>query len=179
MTEDPFAWRPTATEFVVFRAADLPKRNLFRGCMADDEVKFAASPLAKVRWRLQRRPGRPCCYFHGIDWLIAADHALGVLAECGGRADLDTIVDAVDRRNLGEMGSWVYSLFDDPLMIGFDDDDGVSGWINGQHRSQAMIDAGCKVVIIARDLYEDDLDEGIKKDPPAAGGYTGGVGMEV
>lgn len=135
--------------FVLVPVLELPRPHPFRQpvCMPSGSGKIARS------WRrLRPRTLRDCCWYHRGDWRTVIDHVASVLgpevSRDGAVVDDDLRHDLVAEleANLGSTwpGAAAASLLLFPLVV----EEGQ--WINGQHRGQAMIDAGCGMALLER-----------------------------
>ncbi|MGW1533858.1 hypothetical protein [Streptomyces aureus] len=105
---------------------------------------------------------RRCCWYHSGDWHRVNDLALTALS----RAQ-DEDVKAEDMRRYADAyaaaagaSKWeraaLYSLYSLPIAIQPSGDDYISnGFINGQHRVQAMRDAGVARTVVLRHVWPD------------------------
>ncbi|WP_191841452.1 hypothetical protein [Catellatospora chokoriensis] len=106
---------------------------------------------------------RSCCYYHRVDWGLVNE--IGVpLVEAARAEGLrgDDLTDAVFNRaeEAGASRTVLYALHKllcEPIVIG-QGDDGAWHYTNGQHRSQAMKDAGVAQTIVV--IYADDDEAG-------------------
>ncbi|MEC4575082.1 hypothetical protein [Streptomyces virginiae] len=112
------------------------------------------------RWTRQvlpRRATRTCCWYHGGDWHRVNAMALQVLsdarAQSVGADDVQEFavayaasISATDWET--EALSTLFSTWDAIQP------DGEGGYINGQHRSQAMLEAGVRRTVVLRHVYE-------------------------
>ncbi|MEU4814898.1 hypothetical protein AB0G03_04520 [Micromonospora aurantiaca] len=104
-----------------------------------------------------RRDGRDCCWYHGVDWhrVCALAVRLASEAQRGGTA-FEDIPGYVRGRAAGlDLSRWEREALDSLL---FDTvrpyrplRDRTLGYNNGQHRAQAMLDAGVRRTLVERD----------------------------
>jgi hypothetical protein len=127
-------WR----EFTEVAISEMPATSAFRAeCM---------SPT-RSRWIRVRRRLRRCCWYHRVDWPVVIQRARQILGEN------DWVIDVhqVDRTypewfGRGHEALALHSLFGDAIVLASDG----RSYINGQHRSQAIIDSGAATVIVER-----------------------------
>ncbi|MES9520809.1 hypothetical protein [Streptomyces capoamus] len=112
------------------------------------------------RWHRQvlpRRGARSCCWYHGGDWHAVNALALEVLRRARAQdVDGDDMEDfAVAQASAAGAGGWqtqaLATLFS--LADAIQPDRG-TGYINGQHRAQAMLEAGVRRTVVLRHVYE-------------------------
>ena len=118
--------------------------------------------LPGYRWWRQRRPlhgGNDCCWFHGGDWHRVCETAIRYLEElhAEGVDDLSEQKHQILRRSRSDdLTPWERQalkvlLHDDiAILEPVDREWRVNAYINGRHRSQAMIDAGVRRTLIVR-----------------------------
>ncbi|MEV6680724.1 hypothetical protein AB0N09_28240 [Streptomyces erythrochromogenes] len=151
--------RPAEAEprlvFSAFAVSRLARPNPFREpqCM----------PAGVAWWRrwmrqlLPRRGARSCCWYHGGDW-----HTVNALALRALRAARARSVDAEEMRDFAvELAAaagatdWettaLATLFSTVDAI---QPDSEGGFINGQHRAQAMLEAGARRTVVLRHVYD-------------------------
>jgi hypothetical protein len=143
--------------FSAVRVALFPRPDPFRedGCMP------AGTPPVRraVRQLAHRRRGRSCCWYHAGNWHKVSRTAITLLrrADRAGIAhdDFDDYVD--DQIPRLDLTGWerqaLRSLTTDPIR--FQRDGLRRTYHNGQHRSQAMLDAGVSRTIATRLVYPD------------------------
>lgn len=142
--------RPEPEERKYFRPAWLisfPAPRPFREmCMAGGLPWWR-----RLRHQLMpRRRGLGCCWYHGGDWHHVCETAIHLVQQ----AERDRISsDQITAHCMGQpeadrMSRWerqaLGSLFADPIHLG----ERRSRCINGQHRAQAMLDAGVRRTIV-------------------------------
>ncbi|MEH1057355.1 hypothetical protein V6U89_19385 [Micromonospora sp. CPCC 206171] len=134
----------------------LPRPRPFRepGCM----------PTGVRWWRriarqlVPRRGGSTCCWYHGGDWHTVSDAAIqlvqqartagvparDIAAYVGEQAAEDATLSAWEREALATLVSpaWAIQPFES-----------ARGFVNGQHRAQALLDAGVRRTIV---MYWED-----------------------
>ncbi|MFK0142450.1 hypothetical protein [Streptomyces murinus] len=156
---DGYVPRPAEVEpqlvFGEFAVARLARPRPFRepGCMP-----------AGVRWWrrwarqvLPRRGVRACCWYHGGDWHTVSAMALDVLQRAraqGVEAD-DVEEFAVAHAAAAGATGWE----SEALATLFSIADAIqpareTGYINGQHRAQAMLEAGVRRTVVLHHVYE-------------------------
>jgi hypothetical protein len=135
------------------RLVGLPRTDPFRAACLARSASTAGAPswrsaLRRLAPQSAAPAARSCCWYHGGDWRTVSRLAVGLLEQARSRGvSEDELVHDVLRR-AGELGldAWqseaLGSLFLDPMMV---DDD---LWINGQHRAQAMLDAGVRKTVM-------------------------------
>ncbi|WP_203922493.1 hypothetical protein [Rugosimonospora africana] len=114
-----------------------------------------------------RRHGRDCCWYHKGDWRAASAVAIRALSQIapGPLEHFDASPDgqvsapqAIIRAQTFD--SWTRtaaeSLLRDPIQI--DRDVNGSIYVNGRHRSQAMLDAGVRRTLVAYWVWPGDQD---------------------
>ncbi len=140
--------RPQSTDcWAVVPATALPRPvALFRApCMK-------AGLLRTLNRELQRSGQRACtCWYHEGDWHAAAAVAITALQAARGETDDLNDASAVAARAVDLMprelaGSWTeaaaFALLTDPIVPS----NNMTGYMNGQHRSEAMIDQHVEAV---------------------------------
>lgn len=129
--------------FEVWPVGRLPRPRPFRepGCM----------PARASRWRrllhqtFSTTRTRTCCWYHGGDWHAVTRHAVTVLDLARRDAvPADELADCADRyAQAAGATAWqrqaLESLFSLAVAI---QPDGQGHYVNGQHRAQALMDAG-------------------------------------
>ncbi len=140
--------------FEVLEVSRLGSPHPFRAprCMPD------GSPQSVSWWRrlVPSRGGRGCCWYHRGDWQAVGDLAVACLAkgvEAGvgaedmagfvNRRAVETGVDLWQRQALN-------SLFRLDSAITPND---VGGFVDGQHRTQAMVDAGASRTVVLKTVW--------------------------
>ncbi|MFH8873616.1 hypothetical protein [Streptomyces griseus] len=141
--------------FEEFAVARLSRPEPFRepGCMP-----------AGVRWWrrwtrqvLPDRRARTCCWYHGGDWHKVSAMALDVLRRARTqRVEADDMERfAVAHAATAGATGWdtraLATLFSIADAI---QPDSETGYINGQHRSQALLEAGVRRTVVLRHVYE-------------------------
>ncbi|RSS36817.1 hypothetical protein EF912_35255 [Streptomyces sp. WAC07061] len=112
------------------------------------------------RWTSQVRPhrgGRSCCWYHAGDWHTVNAMARQVLQ--GARAQS---VDPQDMRGLAVAHAAAAGATDwetEALATLFSTADAIQpdsegGYVNGQHRAQAMLEAGVRRTVVLHHVYE-------------------------
>lgn len=115
-----------------------------------------------VRQVVPRRSSRGCCSYHQGDWRVASAAAIRAWTRAGavavevpatedGEIDEQVFVTLGLVRDAG-LDEWARkaaeSLLIDPIQPGRADDGG-GYYVNGRHRSQAMLDAGVRLTLVA------------------------------
>ncbi|MEV5177972.1 hypothetical protein AB0L10_44870 [Streptomyces flaveolus] len=151
--------RPAEAEprpvFEKFAVARLSRPHPFRepGCM----------PASVPWWRrwlrqiLPRRSARSCCWYHGGDWHAVNALALQVLGRARAQGvDGDDMMDfAIAHATAVGVGGWQTEALATLFSIGDAiQPDSEGGYINGQHRAQAMLEAGVRRTVVLRYVYE-------------------------
>ncbi|MER6399319.1 hypothetical protein ABT263_25225 [Kitasatospora sp. NPDC001603] len=97
------------------------------------------------------RGGRSCCWYHRGDWQAANELAFTILAEAttAGVTVKGMAKFAHQRAVAAGVDDWQRSAVDSLLRMGVAIvPDGSGGFINGQHRTRAMLDAGVLRTIV-------------------------------
>jgi hypothetical protein len=144
--------------FEVIELRRLAQSHPFReDCMSN------SSSAASSRSWTDRLLRRSCCWYHSGDWHRVNDMALTVLSRAR-----DEDVKAEDMRRYADAyaaaagaSKWeraaLCSLYCPPVAIQPSGDDYISnGFINGQHRVQAMRDAGVARTVVLRLVWPDN-----------------------
>ncbi|GGS29285.1 hypothetical protein Snoj_25580 [Streptomyces nojiriensis] len=139
--------------------------------------KFAVTRLARPRpfrepecmptgvpwWRrwtrqlLPRRAARVCCWYHGGDWHRVNEMALQVLRDARAQVVEAEAMQEFSVKYAASAGAtdWettaLATLFSTCDAI---QPDSEGGYINGQHRSQAMLEAGVPSTVVLRHVYD-------------------------
>lgn len=152
----PFAPMPEEPEdvarYVVTAVVGLPRPQPFRepGCMP------AGTPWLRRLFRqfFPHRGRLGCCWYHGGDWHQVTAAAIRLVRRAQATtSDSDVIYDAVMNQAKAEhMEGWALAALDSLVMAGGGiqverDDDGRRWYVNGQHRAQALLDAGVRRTI--------------------------------
>ncbi|MFE2046779.1 hypothetical protein ACFXAZ_38870 [Streptomyces sp. NPDC059477] len=119
---------------------------------------------AGVRWRrrwtrqvLPRRGARTCCWYHGGDWHTVSAMALDVLKRARAQGvEADGMEEfALAHAAAADATGWeteaLATLFSIADAI---QPDSETGYINGQHRAQALLEAGVRRTVVLRHVYE-------------------------
>jgi hypothetical protein len=145
---DGYVPRPVEEEVFEYAAlptARLPRPQPFR----EPDCMPAGISWWRRRYRQlvpRRRGGRDCCWYHGGDWNAATATAirLALAAQRDGTAFDDIAGRVLDQAraeaNTGWMLSAIATLVSPSVSIQISEDG--STYVNGQHRAQAMLDAG-------------------------------------
>ncbi|GAB3278270.1 hypothetical protein GCM10027589_04300 [Actinocorallia lasiicapitis] len=137
-------------EFTVARVATLPRPTTCRteGCMPANGITRLARTLRQLR---PDPTARACCWYHGGSWEAVNQAAIGFLRQA--RAE-GVARDEVGRRilalaELAGLPEWeheaLYSLVREPI---FPVGKGPIHFVNGCHRSQAMLDQGVRHALV-------------------------------
>lgn len=106
---------------------------------------------------MPRRSARSCCWYHGGDWHAVSALALAVLrcARAQG-VDGDGMKDfATDRAVAAGVTEWQAEALATWFSVGDAIQPGSQGgYVNGQHRAQAMLEAGVRRMVVLRYVYE-------------------------
>lgn len=92
--------------------------------------------------------GRTCCWYHGGDWHYVSGVAVDLLEQARRRGvtEDDLVHDVLQHAADLELDTWqsdaLQSLFLAPIEVD-------SLWVNGQHRGQAMLDAGVRETVMS------------------------------
>lgn len=132
----------------------LPPTEPFRAaCMARPPEAPGTSSRHRAPRQERDRPapvaGRSCCWYHCGDWQFVSCVAVDLLdqARRRGVTEDDLIHDVLQRVADLRLDTWrsqaLASLFQDPIEV-----DGL--WVNGQHRGQAMLDAGVGQTVMSQ-----------------------------
>ncbi|MFD0686023.1 hypothetical protein [Actinomadura fibrosa] len=152
-----YAPRPTEPEpveqFRLIWAARLPRPHPFRqnACMPQG-ISWSRRLLRQVR---PDRTARSCCWYHGGDWAAATRHAAALVRQAEAE---DVPADELAGRvitlaaKIQALPAWqreaIGALVMDPIIV---ERDG-RGYVNGQHRAQALLDQGARRVLVLRYL---------------------------
>lgn len=154
MSEREYSPPVSLSSFYVIPVGRLPRGEPFRvkGCMPERSyIRW------RYRWaRIRPRPTSECCWYHRGDWRRVNAVAIRLLTAATPRLpaimtmdELDDLAAAVtDAADAEGIRGWerdaLHSLFLDPIVLTSDDDEdrGRPWYVNGQHRSRAMRDAG-------------------------------------
>ncbi|MGP3777131.1 hypothetical protein ACTWJ8_40485 (plasmid) [Streptomyces sp. SDT5-1] len=139
-------------EFAVVRLGR-PHPFRERGCM----------PKGVPWWRrwlrqaLPRRDVRSCCWYHGGDWHAVNALALEVLRRARAQGVVADDMEDFAAAQAAEAGASMWqtealsTLFDPTVAI---QPDSEGGYINGQHRAQAMLEAGVRRTVVLEHVYD-------------------------
>lgn len=133
----------------------MPLETPFREtCMSPDDGAVGTSRWELLLARAQRAAGLSCCWYHGGDWSAVIDTAARLISTAkvtGLGTDEKLRYVVLDAARAEGVSGWnleaLYSLLVDPIMIG--ENDGNVWFVNGQHRTRAMRDAGVTEVLVA------------------------------
>lgn len=142
--------------FEEFAVAALAPPRPFRApaCMPPAGVSWWRR---RLRQALPRRGARSCCWYHGGDWHAVSTLALQVLrrARAQGVEPDDMEEFAIAHAAAAGVTGWQVEA----LATLFNTDDAIqpsseTGYVNGQHRTQAMIEAGVRRTVVLRTVDE-------------------------
>jgi hypothetical protein len=144
-------------KMAVQKLAGMPPANPFReDCLAQSAQRLRAAP---TRHRLRLHPWArtphpappPCtCWYHEGDWRVVSATAITLLEQehQRGTGEDDLVNHVLREARALALTTWqkdaLASLFLAPLDADND------GWVNGQHRYQAMVDAGVQATVVHR-----------------------------
>ncbi|WP_239341780.1 hypothetical protein [Frankia sp. CiP3] len=150
--------------YTVVRVAGLPRPEPFR--------EPACMPVGIPGWRrwirqlFPRHRGRGCCWYHRGDWHRVSATAVRLLVQAQqDGVDLENIgVHVRDQAMAEGLTGWYLEALSTLVSLGDgiaveQDDDGHDQYLNGQHRAQAMLDAGVRTTVVLR--WEEALDQPI------------------
>lgn len=132
----------------------LPPTEPFRAaCMARPPEAPGTASRHRARVSQQDRPasvaGRTCCWYHRGDWQYVSPLAVDLLEQARLRSvsEDDLVHDVLQHAADLGLDTWqseaLDSLFRDPIVVD-------SLWVNGQHRGQAMLDAGVRETVMSQ-----------------------------
>lgn len=135
-----------------YRVARLPLPEPFRADACMPTGRGNRGRL--IRQLLPQRPAQDCCWYHSGDWRQVTQMLTSAtgLHKPGQQLELTDdlrheLIDRIKKRT--PPGSWLReaatSLLIDPIVIYIPTEE---GWINGQHRGQAMLDAGVRFTLL-------------------------------
>ncbi len=117
-----------------------------------------------VRQLFPRHRGRDCCWYHRGNWHQVSATAVRLLVQAQqDGVDLDDVGVHVHGQAMAEgLTGWDLEALSTLISLGDgiaveQDDDGHDQYINGQHRAQAMLDAGVRTTVVLR--WEEPLDQ--------------------
>jgi hypothetical protein len=145
------------TRFEVMEVSRLGTPHPFRTpeCMPQG----ASRPARWWRRLMPVRGGRGCCWYHRGDWHAVNELALAILAagvEAGIKAE-DMAEFADGRAVEAGASSWQRQALDSLFGLGAAImPDGEGGYVNGQHRARAMMDAGVRRTVVVRDVWPEE-----------------------
>jgi hypothetical protein len=139
-----------APRYATTRVLGLPRPQPFR--------EPACMPSGIPWWRrfarqiLPRRGGRDCCWYHGGDWHRVSDIAIRLIEQAArDQIPRQEVPDWTCRQaRAGQLSGWELEALNslvDPALAVQPNEEG-DGYLNGQHRSQAMLDAGVHRTLI-------------------------------
>jgi hypothetical protein len=128
----------------------LPKTKPFKAaCMGDTGRRWRRVP----RLMFPHRRPLPCCWYHGGDWLTVCAMAVRLVrrAQAQGLQGRALVTYVRAQPEVVDLDSWQVEAFDSLLTDGISVEDG--SWVNGQHRAQAMMDAGVRRTVLTQLEY--------------------------
>jgi len=135
------------TRWVDFPVAELPRpQRLFRAACMESGIKPAVQ-----RWLWRRGRGTCGCWYHQVNWAVAASAALRALQKAFAEAEVasDAALSfrfkgrAVDLLDLAMDSASPTAVAARTLILGpIKLDPDLDDYVNGQHRSQALMDQG-------------------------------------
>lgn len=137
-------------QFRVMAVCRLPRPHPFR----EDDCMPKGTPWWR-RWLRQAVPTRNprnCCWYHRGDWHALSRIAITVLAQAeeSGVSAEDMADFADDYAMAVRASQWQREALDSLFSIGTAIQADRRGYVNGQHRAQAMLDAGVHRTIVLR-----------------------------
>ena len=103
----------------------------------------------------QETGGRACCWYHGGDWAAVTATAARLIAAAveadrGADEELrDKVLTAAQTKGLSKWGLIALNtLLSEPITIEAASDNHPASFVNGQHRTRAMRDAGLPCVLV-------------------------------
>lgn len=152
--------------YTIVPVADLPQPEPFR----EDCLREGTVARAKALSRLRRGRRRRCCWYHRVDWNAVSELAIELVdaAQATGVAPLDIsehvqaagLARKLDIRSFKALQSLVAPSISIQISRA---GDGETSFANGQHRTQALRDAGVQRVLVV-DLV---LDRPIEEPAPS------------
>ncbi|WP_146772038.1 hypothetical protein [Lentzea atacamensis] len=113
-------------------------------------------------WRSSREnratgvPSGSCCWYHRGDWSAVIETAIRLISEAKARGlgAADQLRDVVlEAAHVDGITGWdqqaLHSLLVDPIVLGKNANEPTVWFVNGQHRTRAMRDAGVTEVLVA------------------------------
>jgi hypothetical protein len=145
--------------FRIMYVVALPPTEPFRepDCMPTNRAWRLGQRL--LRQLRPHREARSCCWYHAGDWQKVSDIAIELVraAEAEHVAGAELWSWASERLESYGLSAWeteaLLSLFSVGTAI---QPDTASGYINGQHRAQAMLDQGVRRTVVADWKYPDE-----------------------
>ncbi len=135
----------------------MPQEKPFReSCMATTPGIRSQRWFGKRTVRPQRSPNvrADCCWYHSGDWSAVINAAVRLIAhakETGLGQDDELRHAVIDAARAAGVDGWkyeaLYSLLIDPIVL-VETDNGQITFVNGQHRTRAMRDAGVPAVLV-------------------------------
>jgi hypothetical protein len=140
----------------------VPMDQMPRGRPSRQACMTGAPPPPSPWWRRQiniirgeqEAGGRNCCWYHGGDWAAVTDTAVRLIAAVEATAGTDNeLRDKVLTAARAEgLSKWALialnTLLIDPISINEATDEHPASFVNGQHRTRAMRDAGLSAVLV-------------------------------
>ena len=129
--------------------------------LPDAEIDSPACMRMPLSWHqrllrqlIPRHGGRSCCWYHHGDWHTVSRHAIQVLraAKATGAAREDLPSAAVALARALPITDWEFAALESLLFDTVQPEGGM--YVNGRHRSRAMLDAGVRRTVIAIYRYQ-------------------------
>lgn len=163
---EPLTTDPEVRVWAEFPVAKLPPTDPFRvACMEQPSTEAASRALKLVSWPAHHRRlhvERDCCWYHRSKWSAAFDVLREVLENAEALGNLGPVMHGValeqirvNRRPDAWTRGGARSLLEDPICL----ESGHLGYVNGQHRAQAMIDQGTRTTLVTWHVPRERLDE--------------------
>lgn len=135
----------------------LPRRGEDEG-LPDACVRTIPIWRRRFRQQVPRRGSRDCCWFHGGDWHVVSGLAVRLLSEVvnNGEAEQDEIEvtgQMLDGARAEDLTAWEREAFESLLYFPISVEDGE--YINGRHRSSAMMAAGVRATVVQSVLWNE------------------------
>lgn len=137
--------------YETYWVAWLPRPRPFR---APQCMPTSTPWLRRVtRQLLPRRSGQGCCWYHGGDWHTVSRTAIRLVQRARAeRVPAREIADYVEREAAADAGLTLWEREALGTLVSHADAiqpfESARGYVNGQHRAQAMLDAGVRRTIV-------------------------------